>query len=394
MKALFQTRTSIFSVPGGDTVQILKTADGLRALGCEVDISTDLEPDLAGYDIVHLFNLTRPQELYMQAANARRQDRKIALSPIYASYDEFERQARGGIYGALARTLKPGHIAYAKVLARAILNRELNKGTLITLIKGYSALQREIVKMSDVLLPNSESEMRRIQWDIDLCGTKEYVVVPNAVDLKAFNDRPEAMPSSTEDFQDCILCVARIEGIKNQINLVRAMRGLPWKLLLIGRPAPNHMGYLERVKREAGPNVRFLGSVEHNDLPRYYRAAKVHALVSWMETTGLSSLEAGAMGCNLVITDRGDTREYFQDDAFYCEPGSVGSIREALIRAHGAPVRTGLRERIEEHYTWERAAERTFSAYRRVLEGIYEHDQRGDRPGADGDGKVPRQRAA
>ena len=53
-----------------------------------------------------------------------------------------------------------------------------------------------------------------------------------------------------------------------------------------------------------------LGELPHEDLAPYYASCKVHALVSWMETTGLSSLEAEVMGANLVITDKGDTRDY------------------------------------------------------------------------------------
>jgi len=51
MKVLFQSRTTLFSVPGGDTVQLVKTAEYLRKLGVEVDISTELEPCLDVYDL-------------------------------------------------------------------------------------------------------------------------------------------------------------------------------------------------------------------------------------------------------------------------------------------------------------------------------------------------------
>ena len=44
-----------------------KTAEALRLLGCEVTISLDFDHSLDGYHIVHLFNLTRPQETYYQA---------------------------------------------------------------------------------------------------------------------------------------------------------------------------------------------------------------------------------------------------------------------------------------------------------------------------------------
>jgi len=38
-------------------------------------------------------------------------------------------------------------------------------------------------------------------------------------------------------------------------------------------------------------------------------------LPSWFETTGLSSIEAGVMGCNIVITDK-VMQEYFSHHAF------------------------------------------------------------------------------
>jgi len=99
-------------------------------------------------------------------------------------------------------------------------------------------------------------------------------------------------------------------------------------------------------------------------------ACKVHALVSWMETTGLSSLEAGVMGANLVITDKGDTRDYFEDLAYYCSPDSVDSIREAVLAAYRAPRSTALCQRILQKYTWEETARCTIEAYHTCLADI------------------------
>lgn len=354
------------SVPGGDTVQILKTAEALREKGCTVEISTELEPDLLGYDIVHLFNLTRPQEVYLQARNARRQNLKIVLSPIYVSYREYERWARSGPLGLLTRYLNPGQVEYLKILARAVCNFEINKGTAYLILNGFSSLQDKIIDMSNVLLPNSESEMRRARRDLDRARLKRYVVVPNAVDEQLFD--PGACTLDTAGrYEGCVLCVARIDGVKGQLTLVRATKDLPWPVVIIGKPAPNHHAYYEQVKKEAGPNVHFIGQIEQEMLPRFYRAAKVHVLASWMETTGLSSLEAGAMGCNLVITDKGDTRDYFGDYAFYCEPGSVESLRAAIVRAYEAPVNPRLRVRILEKFTWGKTASKTLEGYGMAL---------------------------
>jgi glycosyltransferase involved in cell wall biosynthesis len=364
MKVLFQSRTTLYTVPGGDTIQIVGTAEALRQLGCRVNISTQLEPDLSNYDIVHLFNLTRPQELLIQFRNAVKQAKKTALSTIYVDYSDYERNARLGFSRFISRTLPSSTLEYCKTAARALKNGEFHQGTLLYLVRGHRAAQRQIIRSVDILLPNSEHEMQRVVNDFPLTNDKPYVVVPNAVDPELFKTDPRRDLSRNTGI---VLCVARIEGRKNQLNLVLAMRDLPLRLLLIGKAAPNHLSYFKEIKTLAGPNVDMLEEVAHEQLPGYYAAAKVHVLASWMETTGLSSLEAGAMGCNLVITDKGDTQEYFGDDAFYCEPDSVESIRAAVIRAYEAPIKPDLRRRILRDFTWRRAAEKTMEAYEKVL---------------------------
>ncbi|MBE0596622.1 MAG: glycosyltransferase family 4 protein [Desulfuromonadales bacterium] len=367
MRVLFQSRTTLFSVPGGDTVQILKTKEFLERLGANVAISTELEPDLADYDLVHLFNLIRPQEVLAQARNARRQGRKITLSTIYGLYTEYDRKARGGIGGLLSRSLSTGQTEYLKTLARAGKNREFHRGTLQYLRCGHLGAQREIVSLVDVFLPNSEGEKGRVLTDFPGAAGKPFVIVPNAVDTHLFDSEATEIAPELEPYRGCVLCVARIEGRKNQLNLVRAMQGLPWSLVLAGKPAPNHLDYYEQIRREAGPNVHFHGQLDHALLPALYKVARVHVLVSWMETPGLSSLEAAAMGCALVVTDRGDTREYFEDYASYCEPDSVESIRAAILKAYERPADPRLRQRVRQEFNWQKTAEKTLEAYRLAL---------------------------
>jgi hypothetical protein len=83
LRVLLSSRTTLFSTPGGDTTVLLKTAESLRLLGCEVTSSNDLNHPLDGYDIVHLYNLTRPQEMYYQARRATKRGIPVILTPIY-----------------------------------------------------------------------------------------------------------------------------------------------------------------------------------------------------------------------------------------------------------------------------------------------------------------------
>jgi len=127
MKVLFQSRTNLFDAPGGDMVQMLKTKEFLEKLGVTVDVSLEFEPDLKDYDLVHLFNLMEPQDIYRQMINTKKQNKKIALSTIYGLYTEFERKARGGIFQKIANFLSPYQINYLKTLIKHYFEKRFHK---------------------------------------------------------------------------------------------------------------------------------------------------------------------------------------------------------------------------------------------------------------------------
>ena len=370
MKVLFLSRKTLFSNPGGDTIQIVKTAEFLeKKFGIKVDISTELEPNLKGYDLVHLFNLIRPQELYIQALHVKRNSKPLVLSPIFVDYSEYERKGTRGIRRVLANILPYSTIEYLKILARGIRNKEIHKGTISVMIHGYFRLMKKICELTDVFLPNSNSEMERLKKKFKLRNVN-FVIVPNAVDLDLFNYQKVSVDREIEKrYKNCILCVGRIEELKSQLTLVKAVKNLPYKLVIIGKPSQNHLKYYKEILKEVKntKNVEILDYVPHEKLPQYYKVAKVHALVSWFETTGLVSLEAGAMKCNLVISKKGDTYDYFKDYAFYCEPDNIDSIRKALISAYELPFNENLYKLIVNNYTWEKAVQKTLQGYELAL---------------------------
>ena len=185
-----------------------------------------------------------------------------------------------------------------------------------------------------MILPNSQSEYNRVQQAYP--AKTNYMVVPNGVNVEKFPFNP-----SLEKDDHLVICVARIEGRKNHINLIKALNNTRFKLVLIGAPAPNQGDYYRECRSIAADNVHFLDRVPQEELLEYYQRAKVHVLPSWFETTGLSSIEATVMHCNIVITDRGDTREYFGSDAFYCDPVDPQSILTAIENCKWGTVQRG-----------------------------------------------------
>lgn len=370
MRVLFQSKTNIFDAPGGDTVQMVKTKEFLEKLGVQVDISLDFNQDLSQYDLVHLFNLMDPEELYLHYSNAKKQNKKIVLSTIYGLYTEFERKARGGAFQIIANYISPFQIGYIKTLIKHFSENKMHKGVYKMMFMGYFGLMKEIVDYTTVFLPNSVSEMNRVAKDFNL-KKYDFFNIPNAIDKAVFSDISVNEKNKYSIYKDCIVCAARIEGRKNTLNLVRALKNTPYTLVLVGNTSQNQKKYVDQVKNEAGKNVIFLGSIPHHDLKDLYKVAKVHVLASWMETPGLSSLEAAAMGCNIVVTKKGDPFDYFGDDAFYCEPDDINSIKTAIDLAFNAPQNSSLKDKILSNYVWEKTAAETLKAYKLALKINY-----------------------
>jgi glycosyltransferase involved in cell wall biosynthesis len=192
-----------------------------------------------------------------------------------------------------------------------------------------------------------------------------YTVIPNAINTEIFRE-PDKSPVRDSKL---VVCVGRIEYRKNQLNLILALNNTKYKLLIIGSASSNQHQYAEKCRKIAAPNISFIDSLSQENLLRYYQEAKVHALPSWFETTGLSSLEAAAMGCNVVITEKGDTKEYFENYAFYCDPSSTASIFAAIELAASSGFNASLRETIYSKYNWLNTAEKTFGVYRHIVDG-------------------------
>lgn len=357
MNVLFISRATLRSTPGGDTVQMEKTAAALQKHGVTVTISLADEKirDYKSFDLIHFFNIIRPADILLHIRKSRL---PFLVSPVYVEYKEQEYNGSPlsgqnilGVFSANSRE-------YLKCIARMIKNGEQIVSPEY-LVMGHKRSIRYILKRCSLLLPNSESEYRRLSTDFKTAGA--YAVIPNAVDTALFY--PEANPVRPEN---TVLCVARFEPRKNQLNLIRALSGTDWQLTLAGNVAPNHQGYYEQCRAAAGDNVRFVDFLPQEALPEVYRQHKVHVLASWFETTGLSSLEAAACGCNIVVSDKGDTRDYFSENAFYCHPGSPETILNAVVNASRAGENTAFLQEIAQTYCWENTAKRTLEAYRRV----------------------------
>lgn len=370
MKVLMQSRKNFFTLKGGDTVQLLKTKNELEKLGVEVDISLDYAPDLSDYDLVHISNLTRIQETYMHVMNAVKQKKPIVLSTIYWPMEEFEKNGQVGIRKMVNKCMSLDNEERIKALARLIKDKNSRDKATMNLLKvGYTKMQKYVIDNVDYFMPNSEMEMEMLRKHLHVKNDR-YSVIPNAIDDEvAIRQYKSEVPIKFEQYKDSIICVGRIEPRKNQLALVQALDGLNYKLVLVGEVSNNQKGYFAEIKKyiEKNENFYYIPRIENDELYQLYKVCKVSVLPSWLDTPGLVSLEAGAMGCSLAVSTKGSTTEYFNKYAEYCEPDDVTSIRSAVDRAYAKDRSDDLRKIIMSNYTWKIAAKKTLECYRKVV---------------------------
>jgi len=359
MKIAFITRSTLFKEHGGDTIQVLETAEHLRELGIQVSIYLSHEKiNYENFDLLHFFNLTRPANIL---GHIKKANKPFVISPILVDYSEYDKKFRKGFTGWILRLFSSTE--YIKTVSRWLLGKD-SLPAKIYLWKGQKKSIQYILEKTRMILPNSFAECKAVENLYQI--KKPFTIVPNGINQELFNNDYAGLKDET-----LVVCAARIEGIKNQLNLIKALNNTHFKLLLIGEAGANQKTYYNECRKIAAPNIVFTGRLSQKELSHYYSKAKVHVLPSWFETCGLSSLEAAAMGCSIVITDKGYTREYFEDAAFYCDPQSPSSIYHAVLLASTALPSKKLKERIQKEFTWAQAAKKTLEAYQTITNKKY-----------------------
>jgi polysaccharide pyruvyl transferase CsaB len=358
LRVLMQIRSDFREKPGGDVVQLEELLPPLAEAGVTAELTGEGRPDLDDWDLVHTINLDRPDDPYHHALHARAQGKPVALSPVHNDMSELWEWGDPDYWDLPP----PEEGAPRSQRSPAPDEIESRRRALADVMRKLA------IDAATVYLPNShvDADYLAATYGMDLSRT---IVVHHGVREMFFEARPEPFVEKY-GLADFVLCgAARVERRKNQLSLVAAMRGSGIPLVIVGQPNPE--GYRDLCQRYADENTLFIDAMPQEELASAYAAAKVHALPSWFEVPGLVSLEAGAAGCNIVSTDRGSAREYLEEMAWYCDPRSVESVREAVQAAYEAPRSERLREHIQEHFTWRQAAEQTVEGYRLAM-SLYE----------------------
>ncbi len=348
LRVLLVSRPNLHQQPGGDTLHLEQNRHYLDKLAVRSELY-DGSQNPEEFDLIHFYGLTRPANV-LPLLNSKK---PFVVSSIYVDYSEADRTT-SRIRAFLQKGLGQHALEYLKLVARARKGRDQWPGKSY-LLEGQKGSIRKILDNCNYLITASEAEYDSIKTEFPFEGKHKTVKL-------GVEHLPPLNPA--EEKKD-VLCVARIEPIKNQLSLIKAQKGSDWKLHLSGGASPAHGSYLAKCKKAAGPKVLFHGQRNYEECAAMYNKAQVHVLPSLYETTGLATLEAMYYGCQVVVNDSNISKELFGEHAFYAKVQDPDSLKKTIHTA--LQSKSDHRDWLKKEFSWELAAQSIREVYDKVL---------------------------
>ena len=139
---------------------------------------------------------------------------------------------------------------------------------------------------------------------------------------------------------------------KNVPRMIEAAKKYGFNLKLAGHlMGDSERGWLNGLVGDS-KNIEYVGEISEAELLDYYKRAKVLALPSMFEGVGMVALEGAAYGCEVVLTNVGAPKEYYDGRAILVNPSSVDEIGQGISKAIKERfAQPELKTYIETHYS-------------------------------------------
>ncbi|MDM7532900.1 glycosyltransferase family 4 protein [Lacticaseibacillus paracasei] len=376
----FAVRSDFLTRMGGDSVQLLNTKKYLEddfGVQCTIITSVD-DVRNESLDVLHIFNM-QPQTVddgLKYAEMARKLNIKVALSPIYWRLDEsfiIGAFSRRGLIDVSRKVVTP-----TSILLRSILRHLPTKKGFFSRDSYQKA--NKLLSYANIILPNSPEEKQILQETFPsvLNLDSKWAVVPNSVDKEKFSqqknfsrDLPKKLEVISSLSGKYILCAARIEPLKNQLRILKALKKYPDLPVVFVGSDKGDAKYNSAVKKyaEKRGNTFFIGEVSQEEMAFVYSNAAVHVLPSFQESSGLASIESLFCGTPIVTSSA-----YFCPVKFYkfdeygyqCNPYKIASITESISSAL-SQSKPKISDDYRSFFSYRNAALHTYEAYKEIV---------------------------
>ena len=223
---------------------------------------------------------------------------------------------------------------------------------------------------SDLIIAVSQTT-KQDAIDILKIPEKKIRVIYEAADTFYFPRQPKEIKEVKEKFGikgDYFLCVGTREPRKNIDRVVVAFsqlaKQLPdYSLLIAGK-----YGWGSDINPKfeiRNSKIRILGYTEKEDLARLYSGARAFVYPSLYEGFGLPILEAMACGAPVITSNVGSMKEIASGTALLCDPQSVESIAEEMLKITKADINEFKQKSLVRagNFSWDKTALQTLEAY-------------------------------
>jgi glycosyltransferase involved in cell wall biosynthesis len=199
--------------------------------------------------------------------------------------------------------------------------------------------------------------------------------IPFGVDKKIFNPKVE----TGFKYDNSILYIGKIVENKGVLDLLKAFKIVQKEipsanLVIIGTPKKDQTFLVDKIDEliNKGYKIHYLGFIENNFLPKYYKAADIFCAPAYFEPFGRVNLEAMACGTPPVSTNVGGPPDYITNmkNGLLVNPGNPKELAENLIfLLKNEELRKKLGENarkiVEKEFSWNRISKKILKIYKK-----------------------------
>lgn len=295
MRIAFLLGCITFSPSNGVLSQAMTWKNGLEILGDEVILVNPWYPcDWSSFDAIIIFG----------------------YSNYASSFINFLYTVNSNI--VIAPILDPVHsVTMLKLFARC-------GNTKLHITNSYHSLF-SVKKKIKLVLVRSEFEKRYIS-DVFNIPSYKCVIVPLAHSDSCVDIYHQSVDRERMCLHISLLCDHR----KNVRRLIDAAKKYRFPLILAGKLRNKQEEELLNSWIGGDYLIKYLGFVSEEEKKELYSKAKVFALPSIQEGVGIVALDAAASGCDIVLTELGGPKEYYNGMVKLVNPYDVDSIGRAV----------------------------------------------------------------
>ncbi|MBU2109663.1 glycosyltransferase family 4 protein [Patescibacteria group bacterium] len=201
-------------------------------------------------------------------------------------------------------------------------------------------------------------------------------VIPNGVDVYKFQNPNDKLQINFKLPNDKLLITTSRLVKKNAIDdAIKALQYLPGniKFLILGTGPLESKLKLQTTNYKLQTRTKFLGYIDHSEIPKYLAIADIFIRPSLSEGMGNSFIEAMAAGIPVIATSVGGIPDFLKDGetGLFCEVHNPQSISEKVkILLENQELRNKIiinaKEMAVKNYDWDLIAEKMKNIFEKL----------------------------